>query len=253
MPINTNKLIFLDFETTGTEKAQPVSIGATIMDPRKYIPCEQGTFYSVINIIPDNEVEMYGLNPIDPKAMRVHGISMEEIQSAPPLKKVWADFVNWIKYHNPSGNKWDAPILCIQNYEFDFRISQSIQYGLHNGKRSLVNKPPTKKQAETMTGLELYNSLQWLKEPWGFGPTGSLFHPVIKIDVIQTLFEWFESARYPERFSQTAIKEYLGMPIDDAHHALRDAEDTAELFGRFIHLNRQMLPNIEWISKDDDN
>src|SRR5690606_14494812 len=100
-------------------------------------------------------------------------------------------FVNWIKYHNPSGNKWDAPILCIQNYEFDYRLTQNIQHGLHRGKKSLISKLPSKKDIQVMSGMELYNLMEWLKEPWGYGPTGAIFQPVIKIDLIQTLFEWF--------------------------------------------------------------
>lgn len=238
--INKNKYLFIDFETTGLGSgSQPISIGAVMVDPRKFNICDNGLFYSLVNVIPDDNVEKYGLDKTSEQALAVANLTMDQIQGAPPIKNVWANFCNWIKYHTPTKDKWDAPIFCSYT-NYDQVLANRIQNGHLNGHLVLKEKLLTKAAQKAMSDKELadaYRTLVLLKEPWGFGPDW-LFCPNKRVDVAQTCLCAFESLREPSSLSLDAIKSFLGFHDHLAHNALVDALWTAEIFIRFMGIQR---------------
>lgn len=246
--INKNKYVFIDFETTGLGSgAQPISIGAVVIDPRKLTICDNGLFYSLISIIPDDEVEKYGLDKTSEQALAVANLTLDQINEAPPLKIVWNNFCNWIKYHTPTKDKWDAPIFgSFTNY--DQIMANRIQNGHLNGHLVLKEKLLTKAAIKSMSDAELakaYKQIALLKEPWGFGPDW-LFCPNKRVDVAQTCLESFESLREPSSGSLDAIKSFLGFPDQGAHNALVDALWASEIFIRFLNIRRSVSAETDF-------
>lgn len=243
MPLNLNKIAVVDFETTGIKGGhQPVSIGCVILDPRKLTIVDSGIFYSKINIVDDKDVDKYGLDKTEKKALEINKLTLEEIAKSPPLKTVWKNFTNFINYHNPKKTKWDAPIFAGYNVPYDWEIVKRIQFGHLNGQNALKEKIISKTALKSMEESELakaYKDLETLKEPWGFGPEW-LFHPAYKIDAMQMALLAFESFREPQRLSLDSVKTFLGLPEGDAHNALVDVLFTAELIVRFLKIQRQV-------------
>lgn len=245
-----NKYCIFDFETASLDNNynQPVSLGAVMVDGRKLSICENGIFYSGINIIPDEEVEIYGLSKVEQKALQVNKLSLEEISKYPPLKKVWGDFTNWINYHNPKKDQWEAPIPCGHNVEYDLKIANRIKFGHHNSNIVLKNKLLTNTKIKQSSDEELakaYREIVQLKEPWKFGPS-TLFHPIYKLDTQQLSIAFFENQKEPHRYNLPLLKEYFGFTNDGAHHALDDALYTAEMIVRYLRLLRAVVQDIEF-------
>lgn len=242
--ISHNKFLVLDFETNALdpEYNQPVSMAGVMIDGRKLTICEQGTFYSLINIIPDEDVGQYNLLPTDKKSLDINGITLEELATAPPLKKVWGDFTNWVKFHSPKKDQWDAPILCGHNKDYDKTIAGRIQNGHLGGKIVLPEKllPKSKlTKANEKEVVAAYKELKPYKEPWGFGPD-SLCHPAISLDTKDMAFFLFENSREPHRLSLPALRTYFGFDDDGAHNALVDTLYSAEILVRYLRLMRNV-------------
>ena len=248
--INTSKFCILDFETNALDPAhnQPVSIGAVMIDPRKLTICEQGIFYSLIKIIPDNEVDKYNLCKTEQKALDVNNLKLEDIMAAPPLKKVWGDFCTWMKFHTPKKDQWEAPMLCGHNKEYDRQISSRIQEGHLNGKIILPNKLLGKTKTAKAKDEELakeYKNLSPYVEPWGFGPEW-LFHPALGLDTQQIAFSMFENCKDPHRMSLSSIKTFLGFKDTGAHNALVDCLYSAEILVRYLKLIRNVYRDTDF-------
>lgn len=231
----------MDFETTGQDPhfAQPTQLASVMIDARKLTICDNGIFNSYCNIVPDDKVDAHNLRPVQPEALIKSNITLEQIQSSPPLKTVWKNYINWMKFHNPSNDKWNAPIFCGQNIEYDQIIMGRIQNGHLGGLYALTEKPPSKKNM----GPDYKPAL--FKEPWKFGGH-NIFHPVYKVDLLQLSLLWWESNKNPSKLNQDAIKEFLGLPKDGAHNALADCLYTAEILVRFIKLTRQVSEETEF-------
>jgi len=244
------KLAVIDFETASLDpgRNQPVSIGAIIIDPRKLTICEQGSFYSLINIIPDEEVDKYNLDKLDQKSLDINKLKLEDIQKAPPLRKVWGEFSDWIKFHTTKKDEWSAPIFCGHNIAYDMEILRRIQHGHLNGNIMLPSKLMTKNNISKTTVDDLakaYKALTPYKEPWKYGPEW-LFNPSLSIDTMQASFMLFENCRDPSKMSLGSIKDYLGFKENGAHNALNDALFSAELLVRYIALTRQVYRHTDF-------
>ena len=249
MAINFNKYCICDFETNGLGPGlQPISIGAVMLDPRKLEICDNGTFYSTINIIEDDSVEEYNLDKTEQKALDVNKITMEELRKAPPIKKVWKDFCQWVNFHNPPKTKWDAPIFTGYNTAFDIAITNRIIEGHLGGHVVLKNKLMSKKDQKSLPIEDLakaYKNLSIVKEPWGFGPNW-LFHPSRVIDVMQISHLLFESLREPHSGSLDSLKSFLGFGSDKAHNALIDCLWTAEVLVRYLKIQREVSADTDY-------
>lgn len=248
--INTSKFVIVDFETNALDPKhnQPVSIGAVMIDARKLTICDQGTFYSLIKIIPDNEVEKYNLIKTEEKALEVNKLTIEEIMAAPPLKKVWGDFSNWVKFHTSKKDQWDAPIFCGHNKEYDRTIVNRIMNGHLDNQivlpEKLINKTKIKKtKVEDLA--EAYKNLMPYSEPWKYGPDW-LFHPATSLDTKQLSFTLFENCREPNGMSLSSIKSFLGFDDGGAHNALVDCLYSAEILVRYLKLMRNIYRDTDF-------
>lgn len=242
--INGSKFVIVDFETNALDNNynQPVSIGAVMIDARKLTICEQGTFYSLIKIIPDEEVEKYNLCKTEQKALEVNKLNLKDIMCAPPLKKVWGDFTSWMKFHTIKKDQWEAPIFCGHNKDYDKRIVDRVKDGHLNGQTVLSNKLLAKTKTAKASNEDLakeYKSLTPYVEPWKFGPDW-LFHPSISLDTMQLSFTLFENCKEPHRMSLSSIKSFLGFKDTGAHNALVDCLYSAEILVRYLKLMRNV-------------
>lgn len=249
MAVNFNKYCVVDFETNGLGNGrQPISIGAVMIDPRRLEICDNGTFYSTMNIIDDDHVGDYNLDKTEQKALDVNKISMDELRAAPPIKKVWKDFCQWVNFHNPPKTKWDAPIFTGFNTPFDLQIVNRIMDGHLGGQIVLKNKLMSKKDQKASSHEDLareYKNLELVKEPWGFGPTW-LFHPAKVVDVMQISHILFESLREPHNASLDALKSFLGFSSTKSHNALIDCLWTAEILIRHIKIQREISADTDY-------
>jgi DNA polymerase III epsilon subunit-like protein len=252
--LNFNKLCVFDFETTGKDPnfAQPCSMAGVMIDPRKLTICDNGIFYSLCNIIPDEEVDKYNLRPVEQKAMQTNKLSLDDIKKAPPLKKVWGDFGDWVNFHNPEKDKWAAPILCGQNVDYDKTIKDRIVGGHLRGEVILPEKLVPKTKLTKLEDDDIrkeYKKLVPFKEPYKFGPD-RLFHPIYQLDTIQFSFAFFESCREPHKLGLDIIKDFLGFAPTGAHNALVDALYTAEILIRYLKVIREVSKETDFCTSN---
>lgn len=253
--ISHNNYCIIDFETDSLNpnKNQPISIGAVMIDGRKLTVCDGGTFYSLIKRIPDDQVDLYNLNKLEQKALDKNKIQIKDIEQAPPLKKVWADFVNWFNYFNPTKDHWNAAILCGHNHPYDRAILNRIQKG-HLAGEIVISKKllgTTKlKKASNDELAEEYKTLLAYKEPWGFGPD-NLYYPSMSIDTYPLMHCLFENSRDPDKLNLDALLNFFGLKLKhNSHHALVDVLYTAELLVRYLGLLRKVYRDTVF---DTDN
>lgn len=250
MALNFNPYSIVDYETGGTGPGrQPLSIGIAILDARRLTIADNGTFYSLIKPYSDEECEKNGLDPIDPKALAVNKLKMEDLEKAPDPKTVWENVKNFMKYHNTKGDKWSAPIFTGFNTQFDWEITERLISG-HLPDRNLMlhSKLIPKKDHKELGEKQLakaYKDLKLLKEPYKFGGE-TLFRPFPTIDVAQVAFMMFESLREPHKISLDAIKEFLGFKSTGAHNALIDCLWTAEIWIRYLSMFRQIAHEVDY-------
>lgn len=249
MPINFNSYAITDFETGGLGSGcQPLSIGTVIIDPRRLTIADNGLFYSLIRPQTDEECEISGLDPIDPKALAVNKLNIEDLKMAPTLKTVWANYMNFMKYHNIKGDKWNAPIFTGWNAKYDHDITERVVGGHLPSKLTLHSKLIPKKDHKDLGDKELskaYKALKFMKEPYGFGGD-TLFRPFPVIDVAQVAFIMFESLREPDKLRLDTVKEFMGFKAEGAHNALVDCLWTAEIWVRYLTMFRQIAPEVDY-------
>lgn len=249
MATNHNKFAIVDFETGGIGPGrQPLSIGIVILDPRRLTIADNGLFYSQIRPCAPEECEFNGLDDIDPKALEVNKLTLEELQEAPTPQVVWNNVINFIKYHNIKGDKWNAPIFTGWNTKFDHDIVGRLIGGHLPTKLTLSSKLIPKKDHKELGDKELakaYKNLKFMKEPYGFGGE-SLFRPFPVIDVAQVAFMMFESLREPEKLNLDAVKAFMGFEAGEAHNALVDCLWTAEIWVRYLMMFRNIAPEVDY-------
>lgn len=249
MPINHNKFAIIDFETGGLGRGcQPLSLGAVILDARRLTVADNGIFYSQICPSTTEECEFNGLDPVDPKALAVNKLDMNELLKAPKPKTVMELFINFMKYHNPKGDKWGAPIFTGWNAKYDYDIMTRMIYGHLPSKLTLHSKIIPKKDHRIHEDKDLakaYKTLKFLKEPYGFGGE-TLFRPFPVVDVAQNAFMMFESIREPAKLSLDSVKAFLGFKGEGSHNALVDCLWTAEIHIRYLKLFRMVAPEVDY-------
>ena len=65
------------------------------------------------------------------------------------------------------------------------------------------------------------------------------FSEVTKIDMMDTLFLWFENLPEPGSMKLDAFRKFFGMKSSQAHEALSDTIDEAELMVKFLKFHRR--------------
>lgn len=151
------------------------------------------------------------------------GISTEEVvqqwKQAPEQKFAWGQFKEYLlKYHKPGKRKsmFSAPI--------------PVGYNILGYDLPIVNRLST-----------LYG------DTTSRGET-NIFQPRDKYDVMFMAGLWTENLgdNGPDSLTMDNIRAWLGIDSTNAHDALQDVKDTAELFIRFMKLHRRYAKKVEW-------
>lgn len=208
--------ICFDFETgsRNPHKTQPTQIAALALDGRNL--AVKGTFNSEIcPILDDDEAIAAGLDPIEDGALKVTNKTREKLAEAPSLKSVWSKFTKFVGQYNWKGEPFFNPI--------------PVGYNIIGFDMIIINR--------------------LCKE---FGPWDKtkdqqkLFSKVYKVDLMDNVFMWTESDPSFKSISMDSLRERMGLSFDNAHDALQDVKDTANIFIKLLKTHRAVYQNIEF-------
>ena len=216
--MNYRDIIVFDFETGSRNpyKTQATQIAAVAIHGRKLTVQPEGYFNSEIRPILDDEkaIEM-GLDPLEDEALAITRKTREQLAKAPQPKAVWQKFTNFVDKYNFKKTNFYAPLAAGYNIiGFDLPIVDRMceQYG-----------PKHKK-----TGRQ------------------GLFSPIYKLDLMHTVWMWMENNADIKSLSMDSMRDLLGMDKDNAHDALQDVKDTANILIAFMKLHRRFSPNVKF-------
>lgn len=208
-------ILMFDFETGGRDPhtCQPTQLAAIALDGRNFKL--KGTFNSEIRAeVDDQKAIAQGLGPIEEGALKVTGKTREAIAKAPPLENVWNKFVDFVNKYNWKGTAWYAPIPAGYNIiGYDLIIADRLaeQFG-----------------------------------PWDAGKKqNKLFNPNKKIDVMHLAWFFTEGDPQVKKNSMDSWRERTGMSTENAHDALQDVKDTANLMIKFMNTIRTVYPKLK--------
>jgi len=182
MSKNPPNFIVYDFETGDKDPTttEPIEIAAIVLD-RDTLQ-EIGSFESMCR--PED------LGLIQPKALEINKKTMEQVEAAPPLKKVWAEFVEFCTSHRKGYQQWGYPIQAGHNIiNFDAIITSRMndRYGVERFTNDFRHR---------------------------------MFHPQYIVDTFQMSFLWYEGTEpqfRPESFSLDNIRNFAGIVTENSH------------------------------------
>ena len=212
---NRDYIVF-DFETgsRNPNKTQPTQIAALALDGRNL--SLKGTFNSEIKpILDDDEAIAAGVDPIEDGALKVTGKTREALAKAPTLKSVWKKFCSFVEQYNWKKDPFFNPIPVGYN----------------------------------ITGFDLTIINRLCKE---FGPWDAtreqqkIFSKVYKVDLMDNVFLWTEGDPSVKSISMDSLRERMGLSSENAHDALQDVKDTANIFIKLLKTHRAVYQNIEF-------
>ena len=73
-----------------------------------------------------------------------------------------------------------------------------------------------------------------------------LFHPRDKIDLMHVMFLWMSYASDVRSLSLDNMRDYLGIDKTNAHDAIKDVEDCANILIRFLRLHKNLSSKIQF-------
>ena len=216
--MNYKDIIVFDFETgsRNPHKTQPVQIAAVAIHGRKLTIQPGGYFESLIRPELDDEkaIEM-GVDPIEDEALAVNGKTREELAKAPSAKTVWKQFANFVNKYNWKKTPYFAPIPAGYNI---------IGFALPIVQRLCEQHGPVDKKTGKQT----------------------LFNKIHKIDMLDTVWMWMENNPDIKSLSMDSMRDLLGMSKENAHDAMQDVKDTANLMIAVMKLHRRIAPKVKF-------
>jgi DNA polymerase III epsilon subunit-like protein len=210
---NRDYIIF-DFETgsRNPHKTQPTQIAALAIDGRNL--AVKGQFNSEIKPILEDELAIAaGFDPIEDEALKITGKTREGLSTAPSLKSVWSKFTKFVDQYNWKGDSFFAPIPVGFN----------------------------------IIGFDLIIINRLCKE---FGPWDKdkehqkLFSKVYKVDIMDNVFLWTEGDPSVKSISMDSLRQRMGLSKENAHDALQDVKDEANIFIKLLKTHRSVYQNI---------
>ena len=207
--------IVFDFETgsRNPQKTQPTQIAALALDGRNFKL--KGTFNSEIRPILDDEKAMeMGFDPLEDEALRITGKNREDLAKAPMPKTVWKKFVNFVNQYNWKGTQFFAPIPAGFNIiGFDMIIVNRMckAYGPYDKDRQQQK----------------------------------LFNKIYKVDMMDNMFMWTEGDPAIKSISMDSLRDRMGLSKENAHDALQDVKDTANIMIKFMKTHRSVYRNLK--------
>jgi DNA polymerase III epsilon subunit-like protein len=215
---NFRDICVFDFETGGANPhtAQPTQIAAVMIHAKKLELCPGGTFNSEIRpIIDDEKAVAAGVAPLEEKALEITRKNRKDLAKAPPPKVVWQKFGEWVNQFNWKKTSFTAPVAAgfnIIGYDMPIVNRMCKEYGPWD---------KTKQQQK-------------------------LFSPIFKIDLMDHIYCWFENNQDVKSYNMDYLREYFGLSKDNAHDALQDVKDTANILIKFLKLQRNLLRKIKF-------
>ena len=208
--------IVFDFETgsRNPRKTQPTQIAALALDGRNFKL--KGTFNSEIRPILDDEkaIEM-GFDPLEDEALRITGKNREDLAKAPMPKTVWKKFCNFVNQYNWKGTQFFAPIPAGFNIiGFDMIIIDRLckAYGPYDKERQQQK----------------------------------LFNKIYKVDMMDNMFMWTEGDPAVKSISMDSLRDRMGLSKENAHDALQDVKDTANIMIKFMKTHRICIQKLNY-------
>jgi len=209
-------IIVFDFETGGRNpnSCQPTQIAAMALDGRNFKP--KGTFNSMMRpIIDDEKAIAAGVDPIEEGALKVTGQTREELAKAPLPRGVWKKFCTFVNKYNWKGTPFFAPIPCGYNiigYDMPIVNRLCAEYGPYDDKRGCQK----------------------------------LFHQIYKYDVMDDVRLWTEGDPSIKSISLDSMRALMGLSDENAHDALQDVRDTANIFIKLQKSRRAVYQNMKF-------
>ena len=208
-------IICFDFETGGRNPhtCQPTQLAALALDGRYFRV--KGEFNSEIWAETDDDKAIKaGLGPIEEGALKVTGKTREQISKAPKLKPVWKKFVNFVNKYNWKKTPFFAPVPA------GFNI---LGYDMHIIRRICKELGPWDEKRQDQ----------------------QLFSQIYKVDMMDNYYMWTEGDPTVKSRSMDAIRKRLGMSEENAHDALQDVKDTANIMIKFMKTHRAVYKNLK--------
>ena len=209
--------IVFDFETgsRNPHKTQPKQIAALALDGRNL--AVKGQFNSEIRPIFDDEKAIAaGFDPVEDEALRVTGKNREDLAKAPTLKSVWNKFTKFVAQYNWRGTDsfWNPIPVGYNIVGFDMHIIRRLceQFG-----------PWDKSRGEQ-----------------------KLFHKIYKVDIMDNVFLWTEADPEVRSISMDNMRDKMGLSKENAHDALQDVKDEANMFIKLLKTHRAVYRNMEF-------
>lgn len=213
--MSSRDIICFDFEcgSRNPHKTQPTQLAALAIDGRNFKL--KGTFNSEIRPILDDEKAIEaGLDPLQEEALKITRKTREGLAKAPTPKTVWKKFVTFVEQYNWQGTSFFAPIPAGFNIiSFDMVIINRLckEFGPYDEKRE----------------------------------TQKLFHQIYKIDLMDNIFMWTEGDPSIKSISMDSLRDRMGISKDNAHDALQDVKDTANIMIKFMKTHRAVYRNLK--------
>lgn len=213
--MSTRDFIIFDFETgsRNPHRTQPTQLAALALDGRNLRL--KGTFNSEIRpILDDQKAIEAGLDPLEEEALKITRKNRDDLAKAPLLKTVWKKFVAFVEQHNWQGTPFFSPIPAGFNIiNFDMVIIDRLcrEFGPYDEK---LNRQ-------------------------------KLFHQIYKVDLMDNLFMWTEGDPTIKSISMDSMRERMGISKENAHDALQDVKDTANILIKFMKTHRTVYRNLK--------
>ena len=205
-----------DFETGGRNplKCQPTQIAAIALDGRNFKL--KGQFNSEMRpILDDKKAGKAGVDPVEDEALRITNKTRAGLAKAPLPKGVWKKFITFVNKYNWKGTPYFAPIPAGFNIiGYDMKIVDRLckEYGPWDDKRECQK----------------------------------LFHQIYKIDVMDDVWLWTEGDPDVKSISMDSLRERMGLSSENAHDALQDVKDTANIFIKLQKSRRAVYRNMKF-------
>lgn len=231
--MNKNKICVFDFETDGSDpnSCSPVQLAAVMVDPIKLEIIDNSEFN--INLKPEKLDKAVGVtidnHPyVDSDILdwhgKVKGVDKKNILDSwlvyPEQKHSWQQFISYLDSYHLMGpkskrSKFTAPIACGYNINrFDMKIIDRLS--------------------------EKYNNFDNKEK------STTIFHPRDRIDLMYVVNLWFMYIPEIKSISLDSIREYMGINSDNAHDALKDVMDCANILIRFLRLHKNFANKIQF-------
>lgn len=137
-------------------------------------------------------------------ALKVNKLSKEFIEEKGfELKTAWKQFTDYLQSFNRKGSKFTAPVACGMNIRnFDMIIFDRL-----------------------------------CKQ---FDSPADLFFKRNCVDILDLAFLWFENSSEPAKYNMDALRDFFGLSRDNAHNAVEDCKQCAQLITRFLQFHRNL-------------